>query len=155
MGLQSNFAEEPVSALALRQAVTVDARATVRDAVRAMREHQLGCVFIVDAQERPVGMFHERLLIQLLDEHPQALDESVARYLQRRCDCVRDSDPVGNVLYKVESDAKRFIGVVNQSGQLTGLTGERGLLEFVAEHFPRQVMVARPGMPRAAHCEGA
>jgi CBS domain-containing protein len=155
MGLSANFANEPVLALALRPAITIEAAATVREAVEKMREQQLGCVFVVDAHGRPVGMFNERILIQLLDENPQALDDSVARYLEKRCDCVREDEAIGSVLYKVESDDKRFVGVVDSNGRLTALTGEKGILEFVAEHFPRQVMVARPGMPRAAQCEGA
>lgn len=146
MGLCQSFETEPVGALRLRTALTVSPLATVREAIELMREHQLGCVFVVDRHERPIGMFHERILLRLLDENPGALDDSVARHLDKRCNCVRSDEPIGVALWKVEARDMRFIGVVDAEGCLVALTGEKGLMEFVADHFPRQVMVARPGM---------
>ena len=89
----------------------------VREAVQKMRTHQLGCVFVVDAAGKPVGMFHERLLIQLLDECPRALDESVARHVEKRCTCVRADEAVGSLLYQIDAQDKRFVGVVDEEGK--------------------------------------
>ena len=41
----------------------------------------------------------------------------------------------------------RFLCVVDENGQVAGLTGQRGLMEYVAEHFPGEVMVQRIGQP--------
>ncbi len=41
----------------------------------------------------------------------------------------------------------RMLCVVDEQGRVVGLTGQRGLMEYVAEHFPGEVMVQRIGQP--------
>lgn len=156
MGLRTSFETEPVRALSLRPALTVTMLATVRETVELMREHQLGCVFVIDRHRRPIGMFHERILLRLLDENPAALDEQVARHIDKRSHYVAAHDPVGTALWKIESRDMRFVGVVDEEGRLVGLTGEKGLMEFVSDHFPRQVPVSQPATQyRSLEREGA
>ncbi len=50
----------------------------------------------------------------------------------------------------------RFLCVVDEDRRVVGLTGQKGLMEYVADHFPRQVMVQRIGCtPFLATREGA
>jgi hypothetical protein len=50
----------------------------------------------------------------------------------------------------------RFLIVINEHGQLAGLTGQKGLMEYVAEHFPGEVIVQRIGCkPYTEEREGA
>lgn len=146
MTLLANLKREPVRNLSLRPAVTVPALSSVRHAVQTMREHQIGCVFVVDAAGHPLGIFHERILLTLLDENPAGIDDNVARHIDKRCACVQEDEPIASAVYVIESRDQRFVGVVNQDRQLLALTGEKGLMEYVADHFPRQVMVATPGV---------
>jgi hypothetical protein len=60
------------------------------------------------------------------------------------------------VLAALEFTNIRFLIVVDDRGRLAGLTGQKGLMEYVAEHFPRQVTVQRIGCkPFLAEREGA
>ena len=70
MGLQQDLQTRTVDQLQIRQAITVDPDTSVRDAVREMRQHDLGCVFIIDADRKPVGVFSESLLTELIAHHP-------------------------------------------------------------------------------------
>ncbi len=156
MELFQSFDTVPVSALRLRPALTVSMLATVRDAIQLMREQQLGCVFVVDRNQRPIGMFHERMLLNLLDEDPTALDDSLAQYLEKRCNCVRLDDPVSVALCRVGTKDMRFVGVVDTQGCLVALSGEKGLMEFVADYFSQQVQVTSAGLqPPIFQREGA
>ena len=147
MGLQQDLQTRTVDQLQIRQAITVDPDTSVRDAVREMRQHDLGCVFIIDADRKPVGVFSESLLTELIAHHPQALDEPVKQHMAAQVPWVRGSDPVVFVLEAMQLKNVRLLCVVDDQDRVIGLTGQRGLMEFVAEYFPGDVTVQRLGLP--------
>ncbi len=156
MGLYENIRNEPVSRLALREPVVVGREATVRDAVTRMREQKLGCAIVVDDERKPVGLFAESRLTQLLCETPAAIYDPILEHLDPQWPTVALTDPISRVLTALELDNVRFLIVVDDQGRLAGLTGQKGLMEYVAEHFPQQVIVQRiGGQPYPAEREGA
>jgi CBS domain-containing protein len=156
MGLFENIRSEPVSRLALREPVVVGRDATVRDAITRMREQKLGCAIVVDDERKPIGLFAESRLTQLLRETPAAVYDPIIEHLEPQWPTVELNDPISRVLTALELDNVRFLIVVDDQGRLAGLTGQKGLMEYVAEHFPRQVIVQRiGGNPYPAEREGA
>jgi CBS domain-containing protein len=156
MGLYENIRSEPVSRLALREPVVVGRDATVRDAVTRMREQKLGCVIVDDDERKPVGLFAESKLTRLLSETPAAIYDPILEHLDPQWPTVESSAPISCVLSALELANVRFLIVVDGQGRLAGLTGQKGLMEYVAEHFPRQVTVQRiGGKPYPAEREGA
>jgi len=156
MGLYENIRSEPVSRLTLREPVVVSPEATVRDAVRQMRQGKLGCAIVVDDERRPIGLFAESKLTRMLSETPQAIYDLVLDHVDKQWPTVSLSDPISCVLAALEFANIRFLIVVDDQGRLAGLAGQKGLMEYVAEHFPRQVIVQRiGGKPYPAQREGA
>ncbi|MCA9119412.1 MAG: CBS domain-containing protein [Planctomycetaceae bacterium] len=157
MGLQQNIQKDPVSRLALREPVTISSSETLRTAIERMREAKLGCAIAVGDDHKPLGVLTESKLTQLLAEHgSQVVDETVASHMTEPCPCVQLTDPIACVLEAMQLKNTRFMCVVDSEGRLVGLTGQKGLIEFVADHFPGQVMVQRVGgNPYPAEREGA
>ena len=142
MGLRQDILSDPVSVLELRDLVAVKPDTTVRRAIELMRQHRLGCVVIVDDHNRPLGKFTERLLIKLLvADGPDALDQRVSEHMASAWTLVERSDPIAKVIQCMEADKLRFVVVVDEHGHPVGITGQKGVMEYVAEHFPRQVKV--------------
>ena len=156
MGLHENMLKEPVSRLNLREPVLAGPDDRVRDAVRRMRERQMGCVYVVDERGKALGMFTESMLNRLLVTNSRALDDSLRRHMADYWCCVKMTDPIVKVLTAMQSRNVRFVCVLNDDGAVVALTGQKGLMEYVAEHFPGQVMVQRIGCaPYVQHREGA
>ncbi len=157
MGLWQNFQNEQVRRLALREAVTAASSASVRDAVTLMREKKLGCTIIADEERKPLGIFTESALTQLMnDRGTSALDHPLADHMLTPCPHVCLSDPISYVVEAMELKNLRFLCVVDDEGRIAGLTGQKGLIEFVADHFPGQIMVQRiGGEPFPSEREGA
>ncbi len=156
MGLYENIRTERVSSLALRDPAVVSEDATVRDAVEQMRQKKLGCAIVVNANREPVGMFAESELTRLLSETPGVIEKSIRSHMKKDWPMVRITDPIAFVLDALETRNVRFLIVVDEQGQLAGLTGQKGLMEYVADHFPGQVIVQRiGGSPFPADREGA
>ncbi len=142
MGLREDIMNETVAQLPLRRAVTVTAGKSANEAIRLMRENKLGCVFVVDELGRPTGKFTERQVLKLVCACVP-LDETVGKHMVPipECGCVRLADPVVKVLEGMQQTRLRFLCVVDDSGKVVGLTGQKGLMEYVTEHFPRGIKV--------------
>jgi len=139
--------EHPVEAelveLELRELIAVKPSTTVRQAVELMRAKRLGCVVIVDEDGKPLGKFTERLLIKLLLNHENGLDYPVADYMASAWAQIQKTDPISKVIDCMESKALRFIVIVDDQGKAIAMTGQKGVMEYIADYFPRQVKVQR------------
>ncbi len=156
MGLYDNMRNENVSRLALREPILCGAQDTVRQAIEKMREGKLGCVIVADSDRKPIGMYTESMLVQLLANEPDRIDDPLEAHMAKQWPWVKLTDPVVDVLEAMQLKNVRFICVVDEDGRIAGLTGQKGLMEYVADHFPGQVMVQRIGCtPYTQQREGA
>ena len=146
MGLKENLQSETVSRLPCREAVLIQPDMSVRQAAEILQSKKLGCAVVVDAEGKPIGIFTERTLIELLLQQPEHLGKiPVREHLETEWFCVRDSDPISTVLDLVQNRGARFVCELDEHGKAIGLTGQKGLSEYIADHFPAQVMVQRIG----------
>ena len=155
MGLFENIQNDKVKDLNLRDPVLAKPDDKVRDVVHAMRNHKLGCAIVVDDDRKPVGMFTESMLTQMVAREPKLIQDNVGEHCADHWPQVTLDDPVAAVLDALEIKNVRFLSVVDEKGRIAGLTGQKGLMEYVAEHFP-QVPVQRVGQsPSMKAREGA
>jgi signal-transduction protein with cAMP-binding, CBS, and nucleotidyltransferase domain len=101
-------------------------------------------------------MFTERSLLEVLMENA-SLDESpIGEFTDFRCPVVSKSESISRVWDAIEMQGERFVCVIDDDGRLIGVTGQRGLSEFISESYPREVVVQRiGGKPWIAEREGA
>lgn len=156
MGLQNRLREETVTRLPMREAVVVSPKATLREAVAKMRDRHLGCAVIAEEDGIPVAFFTERALIDALLQEVSLGDVTVSEFAEQGFPRVCEDDPIVNVWEAVVTGEKRFVLVTDDQGQILGLTGQRGLAEYVSEYYPQQIMVQRLGAkPVMQQREGA
>lgn len=156
MSLYHNLKTETLSQLNLRKPVLVKPTLPLRDAIIAMRKSNLGCAVVIDDEERPIGMFTERKLTELLANTSVSIDEPVGLHSNEWFSHLPETAPIISLLHHLEVKNTRFLAVTDEAGRVSGLTGQKGLMEYIAEHFPGQVMVQRVGQkPFTHHREGA
>jgi len=141
MGLRENILRDPVSALQLRPFVAVTPDATVRQTVQAMRDKQMGAASIIDDTGKYIGMFNEKMLIRMLTADPSGLDEPVEQHMTRKIYTIKQDDTIAHLIAVMQSWNLRWVTIVDDAGKPTALTGLRGVIEYVADYFPRQVKV--------------
>ena len=101
-------------------------------------------------------MVTESMIVQLLVHDPGCLKDEARLHMAEQWPRVKATDPVAEVVEAMEIKNVRFLCVVDEEGRVIGLTGQKGLMEYVADHFPQQVMVQRVGCPPSLHSrEGA
>ncbi len=141
MGLREDILSHPVSELDLREILTLSPDDTVQAAVRLMRLKRLGCVMVVDEQGKPLGKFTEHRLLVKLVEDAQALIRPLKDVMVNDWAEVKLNDPIAKVLDAMQNHGMRFVIVLDDDGKAIALTGQRGMMEYIADHFPRQVKV--------------
>jgi predicted transcriptional regulator len=141
MGLRENIWQETVAQLPLREAITVKPSTPIRQVAAKMRHQHLGCAFLVDAKGKPVGKFTERRLMRALLDDPANLDQPVEKFSYPTVDVLKRSDSIARMVQVMQSKQLRFMCVVDDKGRVEALTGQKGLMEYIAEHFPRRVKV--------------
>ncbi len=141
MGLRQDILSQPVSELDLRPVIRARRGMTVREAVQRMRQASLGYVVLMDEDEKPLHMFTERMLIKICLAGSEHLNDTIDSYYYKPADRVKQSQPIGDLLDMMQKGGIRFVCVVDDEGRIVGVTGQKGVMEYIADHFPRQVKV--------------
>ena len=141
MGLYQNLMQEPVSRLDLRKLIALPPATSIRTSVDAMRKTRVGCVTVVDEAGRPLGLFTERLLLQRLVADPGSLNDALGDHMNAPCACVTRDESITKLIDCMESRKLRFVCVVDEEGRAVALAGQKGIVAFLAEQFPREVKV--------------
>ena len=141
MGLRQDIREQPVTELAWRKLLKVAPDQTVRAAVTQMQSEGLGGVVVIGADGRAIGEFTERDLIRLLLDAPNCMDEPVGRHMTDTWGQLCQTDPIAKIIDQMQDRKLRYVIVVDDDGMPIGLTGQKGVMEYIADHFPRQVKV--------------
>ena len=156
MSFQEDLAGERVESLPLRDAIAIDKHTILRAAIAMMRTHNLGCAVIVDSVCRPTGIFTEQSVIGMLVGDASIDAQPVSAFADPHFFVVKLTDPISDVWDAVVHQAARFVCVTDEEGQLVGLTGQRGLAEYVCDCFANQIAVQRLGStPWMLEREGA
>lgn len=156
MGLKESLQTVRVEQLNIRPPVTISAGKTVRDAVGAMRSAGLGCVIVTDADGKAAGMFTEAMLRYDLTNSAEILEASVESQMVSRLPWVLPTDSAQMILEAMDEHNIRFIAVLDEQRNVLGITGQKTLMEFIAESFPREIMTQDPtGATVSIQREGA
>ena len=141
MGLQRDIVEQPITELEWRPLITVTPSDTVRHAVALMRQESVGGVVVVADDGKVIGQFTDRDLIRLLLDHTDPLDEQIDQHMCRTWGQVSQTDPIKVTIDQMQDSKLRYGIVMDEASRPVGLTGQKGVMEYIAEHFPRQVKV--------------
>ncbi len=156
MGFREVLEHETVGELPLREAIEVRSGTVLRAAVAVMRSRSLGCAVLVDSSGVPSGIFTEHSLMNALMQDASLDDRPVIEFADPKFLSVTLSEPIAHVWDAIHGDGLRFVCVTDDNGKLIGITGQRGISEYISECFPQQVAVQRLGStPWMQQREGA
>ena len=145
MSFREHLEQEPTSSIPLRDAVEVHSGTVVRGAIAEMRTRSLGCAVIVDYGLVPSGIFTEQSVIELLVQNASLDDRPIQDFADSSFITVKSSEPISRVWDAIQLDGARFVCVTDDDGKLIGITGQRGVAEYLADCFAKQVTVQRLG----------
>jgi len=123
--------------------VTVPARSSVADAIRAMHAEKVGAVLVPDAEGCPVGIFSERDVVRLYADGDRDFD-ALALEARMTCSVVvgRPSMSVDEALALMTDRRFRHLPVV-QDGKLLGLVSIGDLVKVKLSETAEEAQALR------------
>jgi CBS domain-containing protein len=125
------------------QVVTVDASMPVMEAVRRLRQHQIGAMPVVDDRARMVGIFSERDVVRGLAEKGVAmLEDPVRQWMTNPVHFCKPEDSIRDVMEQMTYRRVRHLPVV-EDGRLVGLISIGDIVKSRLEELEEEAQVLR------------
>jgi CBS domain-containing protein len=135
----------PISTLHLRAGhVAVPLGTTIGQAARLMKEHRIGCVLVEEAG-RLVGIFTERdILTKLVGTGYDPAAAKVDSVMTRNPETLSPEDPIAFAMQLMSVGGFRHVPLVDADRRIQGILSVKDVVEFIVEHFPREVLNIPP-----------
>jgi citrate synthase len=121
--------ERTVGDIMSRPVVTARPAETVAEAATRMREHRVGSVVVVDADDRAIGILTERDMIRVAAAGTDASRAKVSEWMTPEPDTVGSGVEAGAAFASLAEHGYRHIPVVDD-GRLVGILSMRDLMRI-------------------------
>jgi CBS domain-containing protein len=129
-GLQQRLMEDAVSHLNPIPPITLPAEAPVKDAIRLMKEHQVGCVLALE-HDQLAGILSERDLLYKLAGTPFISDEiKVKDVMTARLVTLHLDDSIRFALHQMSLGGFRHIPIVKEKRPI-GIISIKDVLRYI------------------------
>ena len=140
---KQTFWSEPISKVELQQPAVVQSGTTIIDAVKSMKYNQIGCVLVLDAKKKLVGILSNGDLMHDFVGSTLPGDTPVDTIMTKDPLTAPASMTVQEALEVFDSNKFRHLPVLS-GGLIDGILSVRGLMGFISEHLPLRVMNLPP-----------
>jgi len=137
MGLQRLIRSQRVADVDCRDPITLDARATLGEALRVMQTRAVGCVLATEG-EALVGIFTERDVVRALAAGA-TMAAPLADHMSRNPTCVRSDDPLVKALGHMCRGGFRHLPIVDGAGKPIGSVSVKRALHHLGDLMPGAV----------------
>jgi len=118
---------------------TVEAKASVTEAVEIMSEHAVGAVAVVE-NGKLLGIFTERdVMLRVVLRHRHPNNTRVGEVMTSPVETITDESHEEDALVHMVERHVRHLPIVNAKGELTGMLSIRNLLEHRVDELAREL----------------
>ena len=136
---------EPIERINYRDPVTVQENIKVIDAIKLFNEKDVGCVLVVDKNNKLTGVFTERDVIRkLINKGLDLNKETIEKYMTKRPDALQLDDPITYALNRMAAGGYRHIPLVDKSGHPVGFVSVRDIVDHLADYYSNEILNLPP-----------
>jgi CBS domain-containing protein len=143
--LDQRMIREPIRFLEPRAPLSLPPTASVRDAVRMMREHRIGCLLVVDG-DRLVGIITERDFLLKLE--PGDGGRTVRELMTPDPEALTLDDPIVYALNKMSVGGFRHVPLVDAARRPVGIVSVKDIIDYIVDFFANDVLTVPPDLAR-------
>jgi CBS domain-containing protein len=133
---------------ARRNPATATADESVREAARRMDARGVGCLVVVDADDKPIGMLTDRdLVMRVLRRRRDPEQTKVGEVMHPEVSSVTEDAPLERALRRMHQEGLRRLPVVDQKGRLTGIFAADDALQLLASEVAGVAEAVRSQFP--------
>ncbi len=140
---KETFWSEPIGKVDLERAAVVASGTTIVDAVKEMKYNQIGCVLITDAGGKLLGILSNGDLMHEFVGSTLPGDTPVDTIMTKEPFTGTPELTVQEALEIFHSQPFRHMPIL-RGDRIDGILSIRGLMSFISEHLPLEVMNLPP-----------
>ncbi|MBN2163549.1 MAG: CBS domain-containing protein [Pontiellaceae bacterium] len=140
---KQTFWSEPIGKVDLQKAAVVPSGTTIVDAVKEMKYNQIGCVLVVDKNGKLIGILSNGDLMHEFVGSTLPGDTPVDAIMTKEPFTGTPSLTVKEALEIFHTEPFRHMPIL-RGNQIQGILSIRGLMTFISEHLPLEVMNLPP-----------
>jgi CBS domain-containing protein len=140
---KETFWSEPIGKVDLQRPAVVSRGTTIIDAVKEMKYNRIGCVLVVDADQTIIGLLSNGDLMHEYVGSTLPGDTPVETIMTKEPFIASPHLTVQEALEIFHSEPFRHMPVLNGEA-IEGILSIRGLMAFIGEHLPLEVMNLPP-----------
>ncbi len=137
------FWSEPIGKVDLQKPAVVKTGTSIIDAVKEMKYNRIGCTLIIDAKGKLVGILSNGDLMHDFVGSTLPGDTPVDTIMTREPFTATTAMTVQEALEVFDSNKFRHLPILS-GDSILGILSVRGLMTFISEHLPLQVMNLPP-----------
>ena len=155
MSFEEAMKSEKIRHLGVAPVARVERDASLREAMGIMRNNRLGCVLVCQG-ERLAGILTERDLVKKVFGESVDLNAPVEKFMTANPRTLPLDASVADAMRLMEAGGFRSVPLVDDRGRLAGVVAVRHLIDYLAEHFPAEVLNLPPRLHQTMEApEGA
>jgi CBS domain-containing protein len=125
-----------VQAHCQREVQTVSAAASIRATAQQMESNRLGCLIVVDAHERPVGVITDRdVVLRGLQQGNDPEQMRAGDIMSKVAAKARGAMPINTAILRMGTDGVRRMPVIDPHGRLAGVFTYDDAMQQVAKNL--------------------
>ena len=133
--LERALAEETVATMKIQPFVELSPSTKICDAVKTLHNAQVTSALVVDDQQRLLGVFTERDVLERVAERFQRVaDCPISDVMTANPTVVYESDPAAAALAAIAIAGHRHVPVLSMNEKVMGLINPRRAFDFVETH---------------------
>jgi len=140
---KATFWSEPIGKVELQRAAVVPSGTTILDAVKEMKYNQIGCVLVVDAAGGLLGLLSNGDLMHEFVGSTLPGETPVDTIMTKEPFTGTPALTVQEALEIFHTEPFRHMPIL-RGGKVEGILSIRGLMAFISEHLPLEVMNLPP-----------
>lgn len=137
------FWSEPIGKVELQHVAVVPSGTSIIDAVKEMKYNQIGCVLVEDAKHDLIGILSNGDLMHEYVGSTLPGDTAVDVIMTKKPFTGTPELTVQDALEIFHSNSFRHMPILH-GGKVQGILSIRGLIAFISEHLPLEVMNLPP-----------
>lgn len=155
MTIEQALRDERLGSLPLSDPAWVPRGTSLRETLRLMRDEGIGCILVCDG-ERLVGILTERDVLNKLIGSGVSESDAVDAFMTSDPACLTPRHTLGDAVRLMTERGYRHIPLLDERGRRAGMIAARDIVNYIAEHFPAEVVNLPPRLHQVFHTpEGA
>jgi CBS domain-containing protein len=147
--------QEKIRSLRLSEPARVGPDATLGETLQAMKASRIGCALICEAG-RVLGILTERDVLIKVAGSGVGQGEPVSRFMTPMPRALRRDDTLSEAIRLMTEGGYRHVPLTDEQGRDAGVVCAKDLVEYIAEHFPAEVVNLPPRLHQVMRkAEGA